>query len=97
MVDVAFVVVPLIPVKFCKVVELVTSKVEFMVVEAVEKKPFKNPTVVEVETPYEAVSNGKAKVANPEMALFRLVKEVLTFVLNVSIVSEVFVVKIVAP
>lgn len=50
------VVVALVPVafrkvKFCKVVEPVTRKVELIVEDAVEKKPLSSPRVVEVETP----------------------------------------------
>lgn len=51
LVVVAEVPVALEKVKFWSVVEPVTRKVELIVDEAVEKKPFSNPMVVEVETP----------------------------------------------
>ena len=51
LVEVAEVEVELEAVKFWRVVEEVTRSVESMVDEAVERKPFKKPKVVEVELP----------------------------------------------
>jgi len=48
---VALVPVALVKVSFWRVVEEVTKRVESMVEEAVERKPCKKPSVVEVETP----------------------------------------------
>ena len=48
---VAEVPVAVLKVKFWRVVEPVTKRVELMVDEAVERKPFNKPRVVEVETP----------------------------------------------
>jgi len=63
LVVVAEVVVAFWPVKFCSVVEEVTKRVELMVEEAVERKPFWKERVVEVEfSPVAKVLYGKAKV-----------------------------------
>ena len=51
LVVVAEVEVELTAVKFCKVGEEETKSVEFIVEEAVERKPWRKPKVVEVETP----------------------------------------------
>ncbi len=65
LVVVALVVVECVAVNLCNVVEPVTRREESMVEEAVERKPLRNPRVVEVETPQEVGVQAKAPPLPP--------------------------------